>query len=219
MVFEETIGFISSIMVNCIIQVNISMQNKIQVNLNTPFPQKTKKRIILSLISVIIIILSVILYFMSSSMNQVKTHQEENKQNQTSKNAQANIEFSKMTEKDIKSSKDRVNVYVFWGDGCPHCKHLAQFFDSNKSKLKDKMNLYAFEVWKNSTNLKFMKDFGKFLGETPQGVPYMIIGNKTFSGFAESDEKTKDEIINLIKQGYQNSSKIDKYQEYKAAKQ
>ena len=195
------------------------MQNKIQVNLNTPFPQKTKKRIILSLISVIIIILSVILYFMSSSMNQVKTHQEENKQNQTPKNTQANIEFSKMTEKDIKSSKNKVNVYVFWGDGCPHCKHLAQFFDSNKSELKDKMNLYTFEVWKDSTNLKFMKDFGKFLGETPQGVPYMIISNKTFSGFAESDEETKDEIINLIKQGYQNSSKIDKYQEYKAAKQ
>ena len=195
------------------------MQNKIQVNLNTPFPQKTKKRIILSLISVIIIILSVILYSMSSSMNQVKTHQEENKQNQISKNTQTNIEFSKMTEKDIKSSKNKVNVYVFWGDGCPHCKHLAQFFDSNKSELKDKMNLYTFEVWKDSTNLKFMKDFGKFLGETPQGVPYMIIGDKTFSGFAESDEKTKDEIINLIKQGYQNSSKIDKYQEYKATKQ
>ena len=195
------------------------MQNKIQVNLNTPFPQKTKKRIILSLISVIIIILSVILYFMSSSMNQVKTHQEENKQNQISKNTQTNIEFLKMTEKDIKSSKNKVNVYVFWGDGCPHCKHLAQFFDSNKSELKDKMNLYTFEVWKDSTNLKFMKDFGKFLGETPQGVPYMIIGDKTFSGFAESDEKTKDEIINLIKQGYQNSSKIDKYQEYKATKQ
>lgn len=195
------------------------MQNKIQVNLNTPFPQKTKKRIILSLISVIIIILSVILYFMSSSMNQVKTHQEENKQNQISKNTQTNIEFSKMTEKDIKSSKNKVNVYVFWGDGCPHCKHLAQFFNSNKSELKDKMNLYTFEVWKDSTNLKFMKDFGKFLGETPQGVPYMIIGDKTFSGFAESDEKTKDEIINLIKQGYQNSSKIDKYQEYKATKQ
>ena len=188
------------------------MQNKIQVNLNTPFPQKTKKRIILSLISVIIIILSVILYFMSSSMNQVKTHQEENKQNQISKNTQT-------TEKDIKSSKNKVNVYVFWGDGCPHCKHLAQFFDSNKSELKDKMNLYTFEVWKDSTNLKFMKDFGKFLGETPQGVPYMIIGDKTFSGFAESDKKTKDEIINLIKQGYQNSSKIDKYQEYKATKQ
>ena len=195
------------------------MQNKIQVNLNTPFPQKTKKRIILSLISVIIIILSVILYFMSSSMNQVKTHQEENKQNQTSKNTQTNIEFSKMTEKDIKSSKNKVNVYVFWGDGCPHCKHLAQFFDSNKSELKDKMNLYTFEVWKDSTNLKFMKEFGKFLGETPQGVPYMIISNKTFSGFAESDEETKDEIINLIKHDYQNSSKIDKYQEYKATKQ
>lgn len=195
------------------------MQNKIQVNLNTPFPQKTKKRIILSLISVIIIILSVILYFMSSSMNQAKTHQEENKQNQTSKNTQTNIEFSKMTEKDIKSSKNKVNVYVFWGDGCPHCKHLAQFFDSNKSELKDKMNLYTFEVWKDSTNLKFMKDFGKFLGETPQGVPYMIIGDKTFSGFAESDEETKDEIINLIKHDYQNSSKIDKYQEYKATKQ
>ena len=195
------------------------MQNKIQVNLNTPFPQKTKKRIILSLISVIIIILSVILYFMSSSMNQVKTHQEENKQNQISKNTQTNIEFLKMTEKDIKSSKNKVNIYVFWGDGCPHCKYLAQFFDSNKSELKDKMNLYTFEVWKDSTNLKFMKDFGKFLGETPQGVPYMIIGDKTFSGFAESDEKTKDEIINLIKQGYQNSSKIDKYQEYKATKQ
>ena len=194
------------------------MQNKIQVNLNTPFPQKTRKKIIISLISVIIIILSVIFYFMSSSIDQAKIHQEENKQNQISKNTQANIEFSKMTEKDIKPSKDKVNVYVFWGDGCPHCKHLAQFFDSNKSELKDKINLYTFEVWKDSTNLKFMKDFGKFLGETPQGVPYMIIGNKTFSGFAESDKDTKDEIINLIKQGYQNSSKIDKYQEYKAIK-
>ena len=76
-------------------------------------------------------------------------------------------------------------------------------------------NLYTLEVWKNSDNLTLMKNFGKFLGETPKGVPYFIIGNKTFSGYSESDTKTQKQILETIKTESQKSTKTDKYLEYK----
>ena len=100
----------------------------------------------------------------------------------------------------------------------PLCKHLAEFLGEKQSEIGDKISLYTFEVWKDKNNLAFLKSFGKFLGENPKGVPYIIIGNKTYSGFSETDEETKQEIIDLIKTEANKTDKIDKYQEYKKSK-
>lgn len=173
---------------------------------------KSNKLKIILIVSTITLLLLSAMFYLSSTLSQ--SSKEDNAKNHTSSQG-SNAEFAKMTESDIKPSEDKVNIYIFWGDGCPHCKHLAEFFDKHRSEVEKMANLYTLEVWKNSDNLTLMKNLGKFLGETPKGVPYFIIGNKTFSGYSESDTKTQNQILEAIKTEFQKSTKTDKYQEYK----
>lgn len=218
-------------------------QPKIKVDIKTPNAAKTKKRLIFAVTGAVFCLICGMLYSLSLNFKQENnsasksTHTQTTKNsNQNSKNSDKNsqnsntnnseteesenssFKFTKNTEADIKSSKDKLNIYIFWGDGCPHCKHLAEFLGEIQSEIGDKISLYTFEVWKDKNNLAFLKSFGKFLGENPKGVPYIIIGNKTYSGFSETDEETKQEIINLIKTEASKADKIDKYQEYKKSK-
>lgn len=218
-------------------------QPKIKVDINTPNATKTKKRLIFAVTGAVFCLICGMLYSLSLNFNQENnsssksTHAQTVKSaNQNSKNSDKNsknsntnsseaeesenssFKFAKNTEADIKPSKDKLNIYIFWGDGCPHCKHLAEFLGEKQSEIGDKISLYTFEVWKDKNNLAFLKSFGKFLGENPKGVPYIIIGNKTYSGFSETDEETKQEIIDLIKTEASKTDKIDKYQEYKKSK-
>ena len=218
-------------------------QPKIKVDIKTPNATKTKKRLIFAVTGAVFCLICGMLYSLSLNFNQENnsssksTHAQTVKSaNQNSKNSDKNsknsntnsseaeesenssFKFAKNTEADIKPSKDKLNIYIFWGDGCPHCKHLAEFLGEKQSEIGDKISLYTFEVWKDKNNLAFLKSIGKFLGENPKGVPYIIIGNKTYSGFSETDEETKQEIIDLIKTEASKTDKIDKYQEYKKSK-
>jgi redox-active membrane protein len=218
-------------------------QPKIKVDIKTPNATKTKKRLIFAVTGAVFCLICGMLYSLSLNFNQENnsssksTHAQTVKSaNQNSKNSDKNsknsntnsseaeesenssFKFAKNTEADIKPSKDKLNIYIFWGDGCPHCKHLAEFLGEKQSEIGDKISLYTFEVWKDKNNLAFLKSFGKFLGENPKGVPYIIIGNKTYPGFSETDEETKQEIIDLIKTEASKTDKIDKYQEYKKSK-
>lgn len=218
-------------------------QPKIKVDIKTPNATKTKKRLIFAVTGAVFCLICGMLYSLSLNFNQENnsssksTHAQTVKgANQNSKNSDKNsknsntnsseaeesenssFKFAKNTEADIKPSKDKLNIYIFWGDGCPHCKHLAEFLGEKQSEIGDKISLYTFEVWKDKNNLAFLKSFGKFLGENPKGVPYIIIGNKTYSGFSETDEETKQKIIDLIKTEASKTDKIDKYQEYKKSK-
>lgn len=218
-------------------------QPKIKVDIKTPNAAKTKKRLIFAVTGAVFCLVCGMLYSLSLNFKQENNSASKNtaaqtvkSANQNSKNSDKNsknsntnsseaeesenssFKFAKNTEADIKPSKDKLNIYIFWGDGCPHCKHLAEFLGEKQSEIGDKISLYTFEVWKDKNNLAFLKSFGKFLGENPKGVPYIIIGNKTYSGFSETDEETKQEIIDLIKTEASKTDKIDKYQEYKKSK-
>ena len=211
-------------------------QPKIKVDIKTPNAAKTKKRLIFAVTGAVFCLICGMLYSLSlnfkqennssskSTHTQAAKNSDKKSQNSSTNNSEteesesSSFKFTKNTEADIKPSKDKLNIYIFWGDGCPHCKHLAEFLGEKQSEIGDKISLYTFEVWKDKNNLAFLKSFGKFLGENPKGVPYIIIGNKTYSGFSETDEETKQEIINLIKTEASKTDKIDKYQEYKKSK-
>ena len=173
---------------------------------------KSNKHTIILIVSVVTLLLLSMMIYVSNTLSQ--SYNTQKGHTNTTSSQESNAEFAKMTESDIKNSEDKVNIYIFWGDGCPHCKHLAEFFNQHSSEVEKMANLYTLEVWKNSDNLTLMKNFGKFLGETPKGVPYFIIGNKTFSGYSESDTKTQKQILETIKTESQKSTKTDKYQEY-----
>lgn len=54
----------------------------------------------------------------------------------------------------IVKEDNKVNIYFFWGKGCPHCEQEHEFFENIKEKYGDYYNLYTFETWYNEENAK-----------------------------------------------------------------
>lgn len=106
----------------------------------------------------------------------------------------------------VKKENGKVNIYLFWGDGCPHCKNALIYLDSIKEEYGKYFNLYAFEIWYNDENQSLMKDLAQKMGDNPSGVPYIIIGEKTFGGF---NDASKDKILSAILQ--ERSNDFDVY--------
>lgn len=62
----------------------------------------------------------------------------------------------------------------FWGDGCPHCKIVADFMETWSGK--DKINIKKLEVWNNTKNAALMNERAKNCNvvRTQMGVPFMV---------------------------------------------
>lgn len=103
---------------------------------------------------------------------------------------------------DIVYNDNKVNIYFFWGNGCPHCEEEFKFFNSISTEYGDYFSLNTFEVWYNTNNFKILEDFASKMGDEISGVPYTVIGNKTFSGFSISYEK---EFLQAIESQYLKS--------------
>lgn len=103
---------------------------------------------------------------------------------------------SQITLEGVTKEDGKVNIYFFWGNGCPHCKEEFKFLSEIEEEYKNMYNLYTYEVWYNEENEKILKEFGKELNVEIKGVPFTIIGEKTFSGFGE---QRKEEIKEAIK--------------------
>lgn len=95
------------------------------------------------------------------------------------------------------SAKEKVNVYLFRGEGCPHCEEALEFFDalSQDEEYKDLYELKTYEVWYDTDNQELMKSVADALNKDVSGVPFIVIGSETYSGYASSmDEKIKTTI-------------------------
>ena len=90
---------------------------------------------------------------------------------------------------------EKVNIYLFYSKICPHCQKEEKYFETLKEKYQDKINIYTHEVTENKTNNEIMKSLKKELKENSQGVPFTIIGSKTFLGY---DESFNERIENTI---------------------
>ena len=102
--------------------------------------------------------------------------------------------------------EDKINIYLFKGDGCPHCADAEDYFNSLSEEEKDKFHLIKYEVWYNETNKKLMDQVAEKLEETVTGVPYIVVGEKTFSGF---NEEIGEEIMNFVNEMYEGDSRED----------
>ena len=50
----------------------------------------------------------------------------------------------------------KINVYLFWGDGCPHCEVAKMFFKKIAPELGQYFELKEYEVWYNQENEKML---------------------------------------------------------------
>lgn len=147
------------------------------------------------------IVIIVILLAISLTGIVVLSSKKDKQENTDSKNISYE---SKLT--DIKFN-DKVNIYLFYGKGCPHCEVLFTYFESIKSKYSKYYNLYAFEVWYNEDNGKtmdyFLEKFDKKVSS--RSVPFLIIGDEAFEGYSSS---MNQKIIDTIEEKYKNKDNI-----------
>ena len=99
----------------------------------------------------------------------------------------------------LAKDNEPVNVYFFYGNGCPHCAEAEEFFDSIEDELGDQFDIVAYETWYNSDNVDLMNEVADVRKEEAEGVPYIIIGNQSWDGYTSSYD---DEIIDKIKSEY-----------------
>ena len=194
---------------------------------NTQSTNKKRAQLTSLIVLAILAILSTILLIMYPLMNgksgtnttktsEVTQSEESNSaSNSTAKSTAAEFAFNHESDIDLGSNKP--NIYIFWGDGCPHCKALAKFVSKLPAETKDKVNIYSFEVWGDKNNKTLMKNFGKFLDQDVRGVPFMVIGDKIFDGYSSGDTKTDQQIIDSINTIIKNQGSTDQYKLYKKA--
>ena len=97
---------------------------------------------------------------------------------------------------EIETNVDKINIYLFYSETCPHChKELLYFETLKQSNYQDKINIYTFEVSDqiNNANLKKVKELFK---ENRLGVPYTIIGEQAILGFGDTTSDRIQTILN-----------------------
>ncbi len=98
--------------------------------------------------------------------------------------------------------EDKINIYFFYGDGCPHCAKEEKFLDRLNEKYADSIQIFRYETWKNSTNKSYMLSAKTLLGKSANvSVPFTVIGKESYSGYndtvGEKIEKKLREYLEL----------------------
>ena len=80
------------------------------------------------------------------------------------------------------ASTHPVNVYYFWGDGCPVCNQQRAFLDQLEARY-DEVRVHDFEVWYDTDNRALLQAFANAFGRNVTGVPVTFIGEDAWIGF------------------------------------
>lgn len=99
-----------------------------------------------------------------------------------------------------------INMYLFYGDGCPHCKALEEYLEEEYLSKKD-INLYKYEVWKNAENQALLSKVQEVTQEEALGVPYFIVGETVIQGYSgsSSEERVDKAIKKAQKEDYKDN--------------
>ena len=94
-----------------------------------------------------------------------------------------------------------VTLYFFRGEGCSHCAEFEEWLDEIEEEYGAFFEVKDYETWYNEDNAALMTKVATLRNEedSATGVPYIIIGNKSWIGFAD---EYKEEILSEIKSLY-----------------
>lgn len=91
-------------------------------------------------------------------------------------------------------AKEKVTLYLFHGDGCPHCEEEMEYLEKLEKKYKN-VKFEYHEVWYDEDNHDLLTKVKKAFEEESGGVPFTVIGTYEFIGF---DDDTKALIKNAL---------------------
>ncbi len=114
-----------------------------------------------------------------------------------SSNIAGNLSGNKDQEVEILGVSDgKLTIYLFWGEGCPHCEDQKPFMAEMVDKYPE-LEIKMYETWRNFENAKLFKEIANNYGAEARGVPATFIGDfEPIFGFTNS---MKDGIEEKIK--------------------
>jgi glutaredoxin len=107
-----------------------------------------------------------------------------------------------------KTEKNKINLYFFRGEGCPHCAQEEKWLEVIKKKYSKYLNVYDFEVWYNKTNANYLNKVQNVFHYKVTGVPFTVIGNNYYVGYSETSASKMENQIKEYLEG--ESSKVVK---------
>jgi len=75
------------------------------------------------------------------------------------------------------------DVYVFHGEGCPHCAAALAFLDELRADHPH-VRVHAYEVWHDAENRALLEAFARGYRREVRGVPVIVLGDAWWTGFA-----------------------------------
>jgi glutaredoxin len=109
--------------------------------------------------------------------------------------------FNPSTElKEVDDSK--VNLYFFYGDGCPHCAKEEEFLDKLEEKY-EQIEVHRYETWYDRENAALLDKVRSKLG-FKTGVPVLIVGEESIVGYSSyeiSGKKIEGIVSKYIETG------------------
>ena len=77
-----------------------------------------------------------------------------------------------------KTIDGKVVIYLFRGQGCPHCTDAENWIESIKKEYGYMFIVKNYEVWYDADNAELMEKVAESRDEEVMGVPYIVIGDK-----------------------------------------
>jgi len=105
------------------------------------------------------------------------------------------------SEESTEEVSKEVPLYFFRGEGCSHCAEFEAWLGEIEEEYGAFFEVKDYETWYNKDNAALMTKVATLRNEedSATGVPYIIIGNKSWIGFAD---EYKEEILEQIKAVY-----------------
>ena len=100
------------------------------------------------------------------------------------------------------AKEKEVTLYLFHGDGCPHCAEEIEYLNSIYNDY-DELKVVKYEVWYNDTNAELLTKVEEAFEIKKSGVPTTVIGNTVIKGYSENTSKQIKRAIEFyIKNDY-----------------
>ena len=90
---------------------------------------------------------------------------------------------------------EKVTMYFFWGQGCPHCAAMEPFIEKMQGKYKN-LQVKSLEVFNNKDNLLLLNDMAAAYSKNATVVPDVFISDQMIMGY--NGPKTENQTETMI---------------------
>ena len=98
------------------------------------------------------------------------------------------------TPAETEETPSKVNVYLFRGEGCPHCEEMLEFFDSIEEEFGQYYTMNTYEVWYNQDNANLMEEVAEKLTHTFSNAKETVQRSPYFNYFIETVKRPTSSI-------------------------